>query len=140
MNIVTAAWAVGSLIFFKVALDAGFSRDVSIIGAALLGLMTAVSVLISARFYAAKLGRHQFRKLYGDPPNFLLACFPVWAIATFSNIVLGKLIVFGFSKKLNGNLGGSVLLDYGRFSHFDDRLLFAIVIAIPITVHLVMTV
>lgn len=134
---VTGAWGVGAMIFFKVAMDAAFYKDISIIGSALLALMVAATLFISAGFYAVKFGQHQARVLLGTASNFLFACLPIWIVTVLSNIILGKLIVFGFSKKLNRDLGGDVFYDLGR-SFLDESLLFAAIIAIPITLHLLM--
>lgn len=133
---VWVGWIVGSMVFYKVALDAAFVRDVSIIAAAILGFMVTTSAHVSAWFYAIPFDRHRARVILGTPSNFLVACLPIWVLTALSNIVLGKLIVFGFSKRLNTELGRDVFYDLGR-SSIDESFLFAAIIGIPITVHLI---
>ena len=43
-------WALGSFVFFKVALDASFYPDVTVVASLLMGAMTTTSVYASSSF------------------------------------------------------------------------------------------
>lgn len=126
-------WGLGSFVFFKVALDANFYRDISVVAAILLGVMIAISVFVSAFFYATRIGVHLARVRFGKPSNFFGSALIVWLLTALANILVGKAIVFGFSKSFNGELGGELL--FKSRSYTDEGLLFVAFIAIPITIH-----
>ena len=130
-------WTVGSMVFYKIAMDAAFNRDISVVASAILGLMVASSVYISARFYVLPYGRHLARLALGTPSNFFLACVPIWVVSVLSNVILGKLVVFGFSKNLNYVFGRDVFFRFS-YHYMDENYIFWAIIGIPITVHLIL--
>ncbi len=131
-----AGWVFGGLLFFKIAIDALFYSDVSIIGALLLGIMVGISAFISAGLYAVKMGQHLARVNMGQRSNFFSATMLIWIIVIIINVLIGKLLVFGFAKSFNHSLGGDVFYDFGRF-RIDESLTFVALIALPVTLHYV---
>jgi hypothetical protein len=67
--------------------------------------------------------------------------FPCFAASfhhfTAVNIILGKLLVFGFAKKLNRDLGNHVFYDFGRYN-LDDSLIFMTIVSAPVLLHYIM--
>lgn len=127
-------WWLGSFVFFKVALDASFSQDTSVVSTVLLGAMVAISVFLSGYFYSTKMLVHLARVRLGEESRFFSSTRGVWILSVLANICLGKAIIFGFSKNLNRDVGGGLLFDFGRYGR-EDALLFAALISIPITFH-----
>jgi len=132
--IVAVGWAIGAMVFFKIAMDASFSSDVSIVGALILGAMTGVTVFMGSAFYATKMGQHLARVMTGQTSSFLGMTLLIWLGITAVNIVLGKLLVFGFAKRLNRDLGNDVFYDFGRYNQ-DDSLTFMALVAAPVLLH-----
>ena len=65
MIVTIVGWAIGTMVFFKIAMDASFVRDVSLVGALILGAMTGISVYVGSAFYATKMGEHFARVKFG---------------------------------------------------------------------------
>ena len=126
-------WWLGSFLFFKVAFDASFSRDMSVIAAVLLGVMVAISVIASGYFCATKMSAHLARVRFGQRSSYFGSAFVVWLLAAVANICVGKAIVFGFAKSLNRSLGNDVFFSFDWY--VNEVLLFAALIVIPITFH-----
>ena len=42
MIVTIVGWAIGSMVFFKIAMDASYRYDVTIVGALILGAMTGI--------------------------------------------------------------------------------------------------
>ncbi|MDA0787680.1 MAG: hypothetical protein O3B37_15475 [Proteobacteria bacterium] len=133
MILVLILWGFLSFVFFKIGLDASFGRDSTVIATMLLGVLVAASVFVTSFYYAARLGRHLALVRMGQPTSLFFPMLATWGIAVAANIVVGKAIIFGFSKRLNRELGGDLLFDFGY--RFDEGIIFAILVIIPITVH-----
>jgi hypothetical protein len=128
---------VGSFIFYKVALDASFYLDVTVIASLLMGVMTTTTVYASSSFYATQSGAYLARKRLGEGSGFFGPAFSIWVVTALVDVVLAKLLVFGFSKRLNANLGGSLFFSVSRI---EETLLFSAIVATPLVLHLVMVI
>ena len=137
MIVTIVGWAIGTMVFFKIAMDASFVRDVSLVGALILGAMTGISVYVGSAFYATKMGEHLARVKLGQTSSFLGMTLWIWLGITAVNIILGKLLVFGFAKKLNRDLGNHVFYDFGTYN-LDDSLIFMTIVSAPVLLHYIM--
>ena len=95
-------WGLGSFIYFKVALDAGFNRDVTVLAAVLLGIITSIGVYFSGFFYAAKLGKHLARIRLREESGFFRSGILVWIVGVLISVILAKFLIFGFSDSRKG--------------------------------------
>jgi len=133
----TLVWGVASFVYFKVSLDASFRSDVTVIAAALLGVLTAVTVYFSGFFYATKLGKHIARVRLGKASGFFGPALSVWVLGAVASSLMAKLLIFGFSKRLNRELGNDVLYDSYRV---EEGLLFTALILVPLVLQLFLVV
>ncbi len=133
----TLVWGVASFVYFKVSLDASFRSDVTVIAAALLGVLTAVTVYFSGFFYATKLGKHIARVRLGKASGFFGRALSVWVLGAVASSLMAKLLIFGFSKRLNRELGNDVLYDSYRV---EEGLLFTALILVPLVLQLFLVV
>ena len=125
-------WILGSFIFFKVAFDAAFNNDISIIASLLLSVMVGISIFYNSRFYAIQTGKHLARIKFSQTTNFFGKAFLAYLVTALTNIAIGKAIVFGFSKKFNRELGYDLLFN-SRYT--EETFLFVILVIVPITLH-----
>ena len=98
--------------------------------------MVAISVFASSYFYAIKSGTHLARVAMGTPSSYLFSIALVWLLTTAANIILAKILVFAFSKRLNNDLGYDLMFRGG--SRTDEALTFCAIVAVPAIVHLLM--
>ncbi|MCM2286837.1 MAG: hypothetical protein NDI81_18795 [Desulfobacula sp.] len=133
---VLIVWGVLSFIYYKVALDAIFNYyGISIIAALLLGCMVSLLIFFSGQFYASKMGKHLAKIRLGleKESNFWAHSLGIWFMTSLLFSVVGKLIIFGFSKKLNRKLGDELFFGGGRY--FDETITFLIIILIPLAIN-----
>jgi hypothetical protein len=95
-------WILGTFIYFKVAFDFAFFRDITIIAALLLSLITSINVYISARFYARNLGRSLAGSYFSSKNNKFTGNILIFLSSLTTNAIIAKLIIFGFSKRKGG--------------------------------------
>lgn len=133
--IVAVLWAFGAFLYFKIGLDFAFYREISVLGALLLGVMVGISAFAASYYYAVHMGTHLARVRFGGPSSFFKAALKIWILMVIADIAVAKGIVFGFSKNLNNELGGDLLFR-GR-SYTDEGLLFSVLVIVPITLHFV---
>lgn len=134
MTSVIGLWGFSSFIFFKIALDFALGATVAITCAMLLGLIVGCTIFQGMRFYAFAAGKHFARIKFGQRSSYFLSVFKVWLIIAISNILLAKMIVFGFSKELNSVLGRDLLFDFSDY-YLQENLIFSAVIIFPVTLH-----
>lgn len=130
-------WLIGAFVYFKIGLDFAFYRDVSIVGALLLAIMFGLSLLATSYMYATNMGKHLARIRLNQDTQFYPLTLGVYAAAAAVNVVLGKMLVFGFSKNLNRELGNDLLFRF-RY-HTDETMVFALLIVAPITLHYILS-
>src|SRR5688572_7534866 len=104
-----ALWGFISFIFFKIALDIGLGATVTTTYALLLGAMVAVSVFHGTRFYSIAAGKYFAQLNIDQSQSYFTYTLNIWLVIATSNLLLGKMIAFGFSKELNRKLGGDLL-------------------------------
>ena len=133
----TLLWAVGSFVYFKVSLDAAFRSDATVTAALLLGVLTAVTIYFNGFFYATKLGQHLARVRLGKASGFFGPALSVWAVSAVANSLMAKLLIFGFSKRLNRELGNDILFDSYRA---EEGILFLALVLVPLVLQLFLVV
>ena len=129
-------WAIGSFVYFKIALDAAFYRDVTIIGALLFSGLTAGVVYVAPIIYLKKSFKfHNKIESRWDNLSVLLRFVPSWFGICIANSIAAKFILFGFSKRLNRVLGDGLFFDIDRW---EKAVLFLLIISVPVLLHLIM--
>ncbi len=132
-------WPFGAFLFYKVAFDMAYFHDLTLVAAILLGVTAGVSILVSTNFHARAEGRYLARLRFGADTRFLGPAFGVFAVNALAFAVLSRLIVFGFSKRLDAEIGDFMDM-FGRYgsSAREDYLLFLLICTAPLLVHFVM--
>jgi hypothetical protein len=80
------------------------------------------------------MGQHLARVTLGQASSFLGMTLLIWLVTAAINVVLGKLLVFGFAKRLNIELGNAVFYKFGRYNN-DETLTFIGIVVVPMTLH-----
>lgn len=131
-SVIFFSWGFGAFIVYKTVMDAAFYPDISIVAAFILGVITSASVFFGSGFYAARLGIYLARIRLGETPNLFGLMAPVFGVLALLNIVVGKIVVFGFSKEMNDyELGGDVFFEFT--DSVGEALVFSFIILIPLT-------
>lgn len=118
-SIIVLSWSVGAFIYFKIAFDALFRRDITIIASLLMGLGIGVVVFVASGIYAARLLPYNWSP--GRKPAtctelvLKICCLFVGVMTTY--LVAARLIIFGFSKRLNGEIN---FFHFGYRNKIDD--------------------
>jgi len=122
-------WGIGALIFFKVTFDGVFGeyRALSISASILLGIMVSVSIYYTRNWYA-----QIFDKDTVENPSFPFKYLLAMCVVATINVFLAKSIVFGFSKRLNSELGGELLFDGNQLN---STITFVLLVIAPIAAH-----
>jgi hypothetical protein len=136
MNKIILAWGFVTFLYFKIAFDAAFNDGIAIIASLLLAMITSGFVFFASGIYAAKLFR------YNAVPGKVQATIgeivskTVWPFVGLSvaYIIAARLIIFGFSKRLNREIR---FLDYSD-SIREEFIVFAIIMLIPVALHYAM--
>jgi hypothetical protein len=133
MLAVFLGWAFASFIYFKISFDFAL-RDISIIASLLLYLLLAASVYIASGIYSARL--LPFTTGMKSPNVSILLNLTILPfIGVFAAYtLLGRLIMFGFSKQLDRFID---LTDF-RGGMDEIFIVFLIIMFFPVFIHYVM--
>jgi hypothetical protein len=116
-----------SFLYFKIAFEVVFLVPLNIVAALLLGAM--VGFTLKGFEYLHSSGKVVDKTQHTSP----WAYFKTWALFSFSNIIVGKLLIFGFSTTINGHLGGILLFKLGRYQ--TETMSFALLTVLPLTIY-----
>jgi hypothetical protein len=135
MNKNLCYWGIGAFIFFKAAFDAAFdSREsISIIAALLLAGMIATSVHILNSGYNFVVTRHITNAPRDTLLSFWLPASKVLTICFFGVAIVGKIIIFAFSKRLNEAIYDEIYWD--NLGYVDGWVIYLCIIALPLIAH-----
>ena len=128
-------WFLGAFIFYKVSFDAAFYKDISIIAALILAVIFTIIIHYNSFFYAMKMGIHLARKNFSQPSIYFFLSAPIFFISSAAICLVSKVIVYGFSKDLNKNLGGEIFFDLASRSYKAETLVFIAISIAPIILH-----
>ena len=136
---VFAAWVFFTFLYLKIALDALFYNDVSVLAALLMGGVLGTVIVFVSGIYSIQLIRYNVRSLakgYSAGGAVWRTLLP-FAVAVAVYVAISRLIVFGFSKNLHRELGR--VFDY-RHNLNDDFAMFAAVVFAPLALHYLMVI
>lgn len=134
---VAIGWFFFGLLYFKIAFDAFFRHDITTVAAMLLAVLLSGFIFLGTKSYASRLFTYNTsNEPLGVPFDtlFFKVAAPFFGFL-LSFLVLSRLVVFGFSKRLNGDLDR--FFDY-HGSLREEVFYFLFVIAAPLTIHLLM--
>ncbi len=137
MLIIASGWAFATFIYFKVAFDYAI-RDLTIVGAILLGLVFGVWVFVVSGVYALRLLPYNWQpgREHATLGTLVSKTVLPLLIAYTTYLVLARLIIFGFSKRLSDRIE---VFGY-RDSISDTFLEYMLIIAFPVSLHYAMTI
>lgn len=124
-------WGVASILYFKLAFDAAFPRDITIVAVVALGCILVLTIFLSAKHYAIQLGRHMARVVMGQHSAFAVNSFLVLSTAAGAYVVVGWLIIIAFSKKL------ARYIDFGYSTRTEHVFTAIALLLVPLVVHYV---
>ncbi len=114
-------WGLASFVFYKVAFEIAFDNwglGISVIAAALLSGMVAISVHYASYWYMMVYTKEAFKaRVLKQEISLWDKIFGIFIVTATLNFVLGRLIIFGFSKTLNQHLGGVLWFEYYTDNH-----------------------
>ncbi len=129
-------WGFGVFLYFKIAIsivDFGYSAELTVLSSLLISITFCIILISTTRAYAVKLARYNTRKiLYNIPANkntsLEIIKLTIFSYITSSIIFLAiaRLIVFEFSKRLNGKIRG------------DEEIILTIILLLPLLLHYAM--
>lgn len=136
MRGIILAWFFISFLYFKVAFDAVFYKDISIIASLLLAIAFAILIFFAAGIYAIRL--FKYNAVPGRVPATLgeLIKQTIWPFLGLSigYTVLSRLIIFGFSKDLHREIRA---FDY-RGNIEEELVQFVLIVLAPVLIHYAM--
>jgi len=136
MRGIVLAWFLASLLYFKIAFDAVFYKDISIIASLLMAIAFGVLIFFAAGIYATRL--FKYNAVPGRVPATLGALIrqTIWPFLGLSigYAILSRLIIFGFSKNLHRKIRA---FDY-RDNIQEELVQFILIVLIPVLIHYAM--
>lgn len=134
---VFAIWAFVGFLYFKIAFDAAFTHaDLSVIAALLMGGLLGFFVFIVSSKYFLKLHKYNANPKQHHASFWELFSITKWQFvaSAFAYTIVARLIIFAFSKSLNGKI---------RFFRRDEIssefILFVCLSILPLLVHYLIT-
>lgn len=131
------AWAFFLFIYFKIFFDAAFRADISIVGSLLISIVFGFSIYLLSEVYEVRLLK--FYDFSSQKPVKIrqLVKETLWPFLGMcvGSIVVSRLILFGFSKKLSHEID---LFDR-RGNVEDEFIMFVFIILIPVLIHYAMS-
>ena len=99
-------WGILGFVFYKIVYDVSFHHNLTITASVLLALLSVGLVNLSSMVYAnqftiAKMNAAKNRNWF---VIFARAAFMITIVSVVINIAVSRLIIFGFSKRLNGEI------------------------------------
>lgn len=138
-------WFIATFIYYKASFPVVFgygsgssSGEISIMASLLLAVMVAISIFHSTHHYLIKQELALGAVASGQEQTFVKDSLRILSIFLTTNLILGKIIIYGFSKELNRIISGKSLLFKGGYYAYEGFLFFIIVLA-PLLLHYAMT-
>lgn len=134
---IVSGWVFILFLYFKIAFDAGFYDDISIIASLLLAIVLGIFIYFVSGAYTFKLMKYHDHP--GQIPTKLwrLANQTIWPFLgmCLGSLIVSRLLIFGFSKELNDEID---LFDR-RGNVEDEFIMFVFIILIPVLIHYAMS-
>lgn len=128
-------WSLASFLYYKVAFAATF-QSISIIAALLLALMVGIAIHYLTYWLALVQGRHLALVTLGRAQSFPKFSVFILGMSALFAVIVGKLIIYGFSEKLSRLISGrDILYDLGSSWKTEQALTCMALLAAPLILH-----
>ena len=128
------AWVIGTFLYFKIVIDWAFDADIMISAAILIAILEGTSAIFVVGLHAVQLLNYDWATGYistGFRTTVRKTALILFATMLF-NIICARLIIFGFSGELNGEIRN--FCQTGCLVH-GTILKFSVIIIIPLLFH-----
>jgi hypothetical protein len=130
------AWGIGAFVYFKVAFDAAFRADISIVAAFLLAVFVAGIVFAASGLYAARLLHYNWSPgtVKASAGELIRKSFGLFLLIYISYAIISRIIIFGFSKRLSSEID---VFSY-KYEPSDEVLSYLFITILPVALHYAM--